>query len=141
MAQKFGNARWVKEGFLDNHITGTVVGRITLAAVGAVPIVLQGDFKNDIKGEVIVFENPNFEDDDRAALGLADLDSVLRGTVHLISFDPHPLLDPHPYIEWFSAEGIHYRIELHDGDARIAAEQQIAVLLAESQKIRSTGDF
>ena len=128
MAQKFGNARWVKEGFLDNHIAGTVVGRITFAVVGAVPIVLHGDFKDDIKGEIIVFENPNFEDDDRAALDLADLDSALRGTVHLISLDPHPLLDPHPYIEWFSGEGIHYRIELHDGDARIATPQETAVL-------------
>jgi hypothetical protein len=141
MAQKFGNARWVKEGFLDNHIAGTVVGRITFAVVGAVSIVLQGDFKDDIKGEIIVFENPNFEDDDRAAFDLADLDSVLRGTVYLISLDPHPLLEPHPYIEWFSAEGIHYRIELQDGDARIATQQETAVLLEESQKIRSTGDF
>lgn len=141
MAQKFGNARWVKEGFLDNRTAGTVVGRITFAVVGAVPIVLQGDFKDDIKGEIIVFENPNFEDDDRAAFDLADLDSVLRGTVYLISLDPHPLLDPHPYIEWFSAEGIHYRIELQDGDARIATQQETAGLFEESQKIRSTGDF
>ena len=137
MAQKFGNARWVKEGFLDNHIAGVVVGRITFAVVGAVPIVLQGDFKDDIKGEVVVFENSSFEDDERAALDLADLDSVLRGTVHLISFDPHPLLEPHPYIEWFSVEGIHYRIELQDGDARIATQQETAVLCEESQKIRS----
>ncbi len=137
MAQKFGNARWVKEGFLDNHIAGTVVGRITFAVVGEVPLVLQGDFKDDIKGEIIVFENPNFEDDDRAALDLADLDSALRGTVYLISLDPHPLLEPHPYIEWFSAEGTHYRIELHDGDARIATQQETAVLFEESQKIRS----
>tara|TARA_B100000315_G_C14569741_1_gene584855 strand:- start:80 stop:496 length:417 start_codon:yes stop_codon:yes gene_type:complete len=136
MAQKFGNARWVKEGFLDNHIAGTVVGRLTLAAVGAVPIVLQGDFKDDIKGEVIFFENPSFEDDDRAAVGLADLDCVLRGVVHLISFDPHPLLDPHPYIEWFSFEGTHYRIELKDGDARIATQQEADGLIEESQKLR-----
>ena len=128
MAQKFANARWVKEGFLDNRIAGTVVGRITLAGVGAVPIVLQGDFKDDIKGEVIIFENPNFEDDDRAALGLSELDSVLHGTVYLISLDPHPLLDPHPYIEWFSAEGDHYRVELRDGDARIATQQEAAVV-------------
>lgn len=141
MAQKFGNARWVKAGFLDNHIAGTVAGRITLAAVGEVSIVLQGDFKTDIKGEVIVFENPNFEDDDRAALGLIDINSVLRGTVHLISLDPHPLLEPHPYIEWFSTEGIHYRIELHDGDARIATEQETVALIEKSQKIRSTANF
>ncbi len=128
MAQKFANARWVKEGFLDNRIAGTVVGRITFASLGVVPIVLQGDFKDDIKGEVIVFENPNFEDDDRAALGLSELDSVLRGTVYLISLDPHPLLDPHPYIEWFSAEGDHYRIELSDGNARIATQQETAVV-------------
>ncbi len=105
MAQKFANARWVKEGFLDNRIAGTVVGRITFASLGVVPIVLQGDFKDDIKGEVIVFENPNFEDDDRAALGLSELDSVLRGTVYLISFDPHPLLDPIPTLSGFPLRG------------------------------------
>jgi hypothetical protein len=99
--------------------------------------VLRGDFKDDIKGEVILFENSNFEDDDRAALGLADLDSVLRGAVHLISLDPHPLLEPHPYIEWFSAEGTHYRIELQDGDARIASQQETSALFEESKKLRS----
>ena len=123
MAQKFGNARWIKEGFLDNHIAGTVVGRITLAALGPVPVLLHGDFKEDIKGEIIVFENSNFEDDDRAGLGLVDLESVLRGTVHLISLDPHPLLEPHPYFEWFSAEGLHYRIELEGGIAPWILEQ------------------
>ena len=34
MAQKFGNGRWVHEGFLDNRVEGLVVGRIVFAAIG-----------------------------------------------------------------------------------------------------------
>ena len=130
MTQKFGNARWVKEGFLDNRLAGVVVGRITFASIGTVPVELRGDFRGDIKGKVIVFANPNFEDDDRAIIDLDDLDTVLRGTVHLISLDPHPLLEPHPYIEWFSTNGTHYRIELQEGDAHIATQKDLAVWLS-----------
>ena len=36
MAQKFGNGRWVREGFLDNRSPGTVVGRVVFAAVANV---------------------------------------------------------------------------------------------------------
>ena len=53
MAQKFGNSRWVKEGFLDNRAAGSVVGRITLAVVGPVDVYLQGDFKGEIAGKAI----------------------------------------------------------------------------------------
>ena len=42
MAQKFGNGRWVQEGFLDNRVEGTVVGRITFAAIGPVDVYLRG---------------------------------------------------------------------------------------------------
>jgi len=37
-----------------------------------------------------------------------------------MSFDPHPHLPPHPYLEWFSDCQNHYRIELAAGAARIA---------------------
>ncbi len=141
MAQKFGNGRWVKAGFLDNRVAGTVVGRITFAALGEVSLLLQGDFKEDIKGEVIIFENSNFEDDGRAEMGLADLDSILYGNAYLISLDPHPLLEPHPYIEWFSPDEVHYRIELPHGDARVATQQETALLVVESEKIRSMDNF
>ena len=43
MAQKFGNNRWVQEGFLDNRRQGTVVGRMTFAVLGAVDFYLVGD--------------------------------------------------------------------------------------------------
>ena len=52
MAQKFGNGRWVQEGFLDNRVEGTVVGRIVFAAVGPVDLYLKGDFKPDIAGQI-----------------------------------------------------------------------------------------
>ena len=49
MAQKFGNGRWVREGFLDNRVGGTVVGQIVFAAIGPVDLYLVGNFKSDIK--------------------------------------------------------------------------------------------
>lgn len=41
MAQKFGNGRWVQEGFLDNRVDGTIVGRIVFAVVGSVDVYLR----------------------------------------------------------------------------------------------------
>ena len=42
MAQKFGNARWVKEGYFDNRMADVVVGQITFAALGVVDFCLSG---------------------------------------------------------------------------------------------------
>ena len=50
MAQKFGNGRWVEEGFLDNRIPGTVVGRVSFAGIGRVEVFLAGDFRGEIAG-------------------------------------------------------------------------------------------
>ena len=112
MAEKFGNFRWVKEGYLDDGIPGYVVGRIEFAAIGPVDFCLKGDFKPDIAGKVIRFKNPKFVDDANAGYRLGDFPSPHIGQVSLISFDPHPLLAPHPYIEWFSEQEEHFRIEL-----------------------------
>jgi hypothetical protein len=57
--------------------------------------------------------------------------------VSLISFDPHPHLSPHPYIEWFSLRKNHYRIELAPGDAWIANEADLAGINGESRRIRA----
>jgi hypothetical protein len=136
MAQKFGNSRWVKEGFLDNRVAGTVVGRIVLAAVGPIELYWRGDFRGEIAGQVIQFRNSRFEDDEVAGQVIGDLDSPQVGTVNLISFDPHPNLQPHPYIEWFSFRSHHYRIELTPGDAWIVPEAERGLIDPESQKIR-----
>jgi hypothetical protein len=66
MAQKFGNGRWVQEGFLDNRVDGTIVGRIVFAVIGPVDVYLRGNFKADIVGQVIQFRNRRFEDEDFA---------------------------------------------------------------------------
>ena len=124
MAQKFGNARWVKDGFLDNRVPGRVVGRITFAAVGPVEFFLRGDFKGEIQGKLISFSNPSFEDDDVAGHVLGEMENPQTGAVSLMSFDPHPHLPPHPYFEWFSDRENHYRIELPVGAARIADPQE-----------------
>ena len=136
MAQKFGNSRWVKEGFLDNRVEGHVVGRITFAVLGPVEFYLQGDFKGEIAGKAIRFSNSTFEDDDVAGQVLGDFETPQVGEVSLISFDPHPMLSPHPYIEWFSVNKNHYRIELVPDDAWILPQNEASELDKDSEAIR-----
>ncbi len=136
MAQKFGNGRWVREGFLDNRVEGTVVGRIVFAAIGPVDLFLRGNFKADIAGQVIRFSNGRFEDDDMAAQVIGDMENPQIGTVNLISFDPHPNLVPHPYVEWFSAGRNHYRFELDPNEAWVVAEGEREAIDQESRRIR-----
>ncbi len=126
MAQKFGNSRWVKDGYFDNRIPGFVVGQITFAGLGTVEVCLVGNLSGEIEGKVIKFSNPKFLDDPRAAELLEDFVSPQLGTVSLLSFDPHPLLSPHPYFEWFSVAQQHYRIELEPENAWIMDESEMA---------------
>jgi hypothetical protein len=136
MAQKFGNGRWIKDGFLDNRVPGSVVGRMTLAVLGPVDACLKGDFKGEIAGKAIRFHNSRFEDEDLAGHALGDFEIPQVGEVSLISFDPHPNLLPHPYIEWFSLRKNHYRIELNPDDAAILTDEEAATLDAASRGIR-----
>jgi hypothetical protein len=136
MAQKFGSGRWVQDGFLDNRTAGSVVGRINLAGVGSVDLFLKGDCRGEINGRVICFRNSRFTDEELAWQVLADLEVPQVGDVSLISFDPHPHLAPHPYIEWFSLRKNHYRIELAPEDAWIATEAEMAMIDADSRRIR-----
>lgn len=136
MSQKFGNSRWVQEGFLDNRVEGTVVGRIHFAVIGAVDVYLRGNFKSDIAGQAIRFRNRRFEDDDVAGQVIGDMENPQIGTVNLISFDPHPNLAPHPYIEWFSTNQNHYRIELDPADAWVMSGSEVANIDPDSRRIR-----
>jgi len=136
MAQKFGNGRWVKEGFFDNRVPGTVVGRITFAVIGTVDVLLKGDCRGEIAGKAFRFRNPAFSDDDLAAHVLADFEVPHVGEVSLISFDPHPHLTPHPYIEWFSTRKNHYRIELAAGEAWVLTDAEALALAPDVQAIR-----
>lgn len=136
MAQKFGNGRWVQEGFLDNREEGIVLGRISFAAIGPVDLYLKGNFKADIAGQVIQFRNGRFEDDDMAAQVIGDMENPQIGTVNLISFDPHPNLTPHPYVEWFSIRNNHYRFELNPGEAWIVSDAEKSGMAKESRRIR-----
>jgi hypothetical protein len=138
MAQKFANGRWVQEGFLDNRIDGTIVGRIVFAVVGPVDLYLQGNFKPDIAGQVIQFRNRRFEDEDLAGQVIGDMENPQIGDVNLISFDPHPNLAPHPYIEWFSARKNHYRIELEPGEAWIVPVSEMEEIDRVSRTIRES---
>lgn len=136
MAEKFGNGRWVQDGFLDNRVEGTIVGRIVFAVIGPVDVYLQGNFKPDIVGQVIQFRNRRFEDEDLAGQIIGDMENPQIGTVNLISFDPHPNLMPHPYIEWFSARKDHYRIELEPAEAWIVAAPDLEEIDQISRMIR-----
>ncbi len=137
MAQKFGNGRWVQEGFLDNRVEGTVVGRITFAVIGPVDVYLRGNFKGEIAGQMIRFRNRHFEDDDVAGQVIGDMENPQIGDVNLMSFDPHPNLAPHPYIEWFSLRKNHYRFELEPGDAWVVTGDALTALDAQSRSIRT----
>ncbi len=136
MAEKFGGYRWVKEGYLDNRTPGVVVGEMTFASLGPIEFYLNGDFKPDIAGRIFTFKNSQFADDPNAVSRLLDLANPQLGTVSSISFDPHPLLAPHPYIEWFSLTGDHYRIELPDGDARLLEPAEASSYEEQSRRIR-----
>lgn len=136
MAQKFGNARWVKEGYFDGRISDCVVGQITFAALGIVDFCLAGVLSGEIAGKVIQFRNPKFLDDPYAGELLEDFAIPQIGKVSLLSFDPHPLLSPHPYFEWFSQDQQHYRIELEPDDAWVVMESELELIIGESQRIR-----
>jgi hypothetical protein len=138
MAQKFGNFRWIKDGFLDNRVPGCVVGRIAFAVLGEVDVYLRGDCKGEIAGKAIRFKNSRFVDEDLAGQVLGDFEVPQVGEVSLISFDPHPLLSPHPYIEWFSVRKNHYRIELAPGDAWILSDAEASELDTDSARLRET---
>ncbi len=138
MAQKFANGRWVQEGFLDNRIAGTVVGRIVFVAIGPVVLYLKGNFKEDIAGHVIQFRNGRFEDDEMAAQVIGEMENPQVGTVNLISFDPHPNLVPHPYVEWFSDRSNHYRFELKPDEAWIVPEAELGTIDEQSRLIRES---
>lgn len=135
MAQKFGNARWVKEGYLDNRVSGRVVGQITFAGLETVDFCLAGDFSGEIAGKIVGFHNPKYLDDPGAGESLEDFAIPQVGKVSLISFDPHPLLEPHPYFEWFSLDQQHYRIELEPADAWVMTDAQRDVVNELSQRI------
>lgn len=136
MAEKFGGSRWFKEGYLDNRTPGLVVGRLTFAAIGSVDVCLKGDFKSDIAGQVISLSNSQFSDEAVAGHQLGDFADPQLGAVSLISFDPHPLLDPHPYFEWFSLGQDHYRIELAESDAWIVESAKTQEFDETSQRLR-----
>lgn len=86
---------------------------------------------------MICFRNSRFADDELAGQVLGDLESPQIGDVSLISFDPHPHLAPHPYVEWFSLRKNHYRIELIQEDAWVAKEEDLVRLDGESRRIRN----
>ena len=106
------------------------------AVIGPVDVYLRGNFKPDIAGQVIQFRNRRFEDEDIAGQVIGDMENPQIGDVNLISFDPHPNLTPHPYIEWFSTKKNHYRIELEPADAWIIPASEMGEIDRVSRTIR-----
>jgi hypothetical protein len=85
---------------------------------------------------VIRFRNSRFEDEDVAGQVIGDMENPQIGRVNLISFDPHPNLAPHPYVEWFSLRKNHYRFELNPADAWIVPNAERGAIDPESRRIR-----
>jgi hypothetical protein len=112
------------------------VGQITFAILGSVDIYLRGDCKGEVAGKAIRFRNRQFVDEELAGHALADFEIPQVGEVSLISFDPHPMLSPHPYIEWFSLRQNHYRIELAPEDAWILTDAEATEWDHQSEAIR-----
>ncbi len=137
MAEKFGNGRWVKEGYFDNRTPDVVVGQITFASLGVVDMCLVGNLSGEIAGKIVQFRNPKFLDDPYAGEMLGDFAIPQIGKVSLLSFDPHPLLAPHPYFEWFSQDQQHYRIELELDDAWELTNIESTAIAAISQRIHA----
>ena len=77
MAQKFGNGRWVKEGFLDNRARGTVVGRIIVAGLGPVELFLMGDCRGEIEGRMDKARQMGLVLDETRARSLADTNDAI----------------------------------------------------------------
>jgi hypothetical protein len=69
---------------------------------------------------------------------IGDMANPQVGTVNLISLDPHPNLEPHPYVEWFTFRKDHYRFELGAGDAWVLSDEERKSVDEESQRIRTT---
>ena len=68
---------------------------------------------------------------------IGDIENPQIGTVNLISFDPHPNLIPHPYVEWFSTRSNHYRFELEVQDAWIVPSLTCGIIDDQSRQIRA----
>jgi hypothetical protein len=68
---------------------------------------------------------------------IGDMENPQIGTVHLISLDPHPNLEPHPYVEWFTLRKDHYRFELSPGDAWALSDEERTAIDGESRRIRA----
>ena len=98
---------------------------------------LTGNCRGEIAGKIMCFRNSRFADEDLAGQVLGELEIPQIGDASLISFDPHPHLVPHPYIEWFSLRKNHYRLELTPEDAWIASAAEIAELDPISRDIRT----
>jgi len=86
---------------------------------------------------LIQFRNSRFEDEELAGQVIGDIENPQIGTVNLMSFDPHPNLVPHPYIEWFSAGSQHYRFELETADAWIVSPDECGGMDEQSREIRA----
>lgn len=62
MAWSFGGHRWIKKGKLDNHIPGRTSGSMVFASLGEVKFFLRGDLIGKLKGKIVKFINPDYDE-------------------------------------------------------------------------------
>ena len=89
-----------------------------------------------LRARMILLAFDGLANEDIAGQVIGDMENPQIGDVNLISFDPHPNLVPHPYIEWFSARKNHYRIELETSDAWIVPASEAGEIDRASRTIR-----
>ena len=133
---KFGNGRWVREGFLDNRIHGPLSDESCSPRLARWICISEGDFKADIAGQVIQFRNSCFEDEELAGQVIGDIESPQIGTVNLISFDPHPISFRIPTWNGFPRDPI--TIDLNSNPKTLGCASTDLIIDDQSRQIRAT---
>lgn len=103
MAWRFNESDYVKQGSLDNSVSGKTTGEIEFASIGKVVLDLTGDMDGSLYGRRISFHNPD------CLKNLADVSCPPSEYFDDFADRQHGrvgsiMAEPHFYLEWFSEE-------------------------------------
>ncbi len=116
MAWRFGESKWVREGTLDNTISGKITGEIRFASIGNVKFDLVGNMQGKFAGRKVEFSNPDYyprylngESARSYMRSFGKLQSGKSGDIYCNG-------DGGLYIEWFSEKNSRCVIEMAGKD-------------------------
>ena len=116
MAWRFGNYRFVKEGYLDNTSPGRTTGEIEFAHLGKVILQLNGDMQGDLKHVRMHFNNPDYDAKYVFDHGGGSTSTARKYLTHFSRNQKGEvgdiLNDPYLYLEWCSEDNGRCVIEL-----------------------------